>query len=260
MKRIDSKENPRFKELLRIRKNSGKDRDAEVFIEGLRLCTDAAVSGVFFETVLISQANESDVDLSSFMDASEVLILAEPLFHKLCSTQNPQGIAAIVKSPVIHKKETIQIRPKDRFLICESIQDPGNFGSIIRTADAFGFTGVIFTKDTVDPFNEKVLRSSMGSIFHVKLICTENILETLSWLKSGGVTSYAAHLRGENLTKNFMFKMPCAVMLGNEGQGIRTETAEHCDRLIRIPMPGKAESLNVSNAAAILSCLVSMQD
>lgn len=258
MKRIESKDNPRFKDLLRTRKNP-EEQTGRVFIEGTRLCMDALASGVSFETVLISSCEESRIDLSQFDENVEIIILSDLLFQKLSSTKTPQGLAAVVHSPVIHIRcdGNWVIHPMDRYLICESVRDPGNLGGILRSADAFGFTGVIITKDTVDPFNEKVLRSSMGSIFHIAIIQVDSMSDTLQWLKDNKVTTYASHLKGTDISREFSFQFPCAIVMGNEGNGLSSETTESCDELIRIPMTGKAESLNVSNAAAVLCYLVS---
>jgi len=260
MKQIESRDNPRFKQLLRTRQHHAKGPDAGVFIEGLRLCKDALLSNVVFETVIVSQDYLSQTDLTLYDKSTEIIILAPSAFEKLCSTCNPQGIAAIVRSPVLFHTKDFTVRPQDKFILCESIQDPGNLGSIIRSADAFGFTGIMFTRDTVDPFNEKVLRSSMGSIFHIQLIQIDTVAETICQLKESGVATYATHLKGDEIAKDWIIRRPCAIVMGNEGQGISEETAKACDHLIRIPMKGNAESLNVSNAAAILCYLASTQD
>lgn len=260
MKQIESKDNPRFKEIVRIRQHHAKDPESGIFIEGLRLCMDALMSGVVFETVILSHDFTSQIAPALFGEMTEIVVLADSLFEKLCSTDHPQGIAAIVKSPVLFHSEDLVIHPQDKFLLCESIQDPGNLGSIIRSADAFGFTGLLFTHDTVDPFNEKVLRSSTGSIFHIKLFHIGTMAKTILHLKKNGVMIYATHLKGDEISKDWHFQLPCAIIMGNEGQGISEETAKCCDHLIRIPMAGRAESLNVSNAAAILCYLASMQD
>lgn len=259
MKQIESKDNPRFKEIVRIRQLRIKEPNTGVFIEGVRLCTEALLSNVVFETVILSQSHVAQTDLTPFGEAAEILVLTDSLFEKLCATQNPQGVAAIVKSPVLYNQEDLDIQSQDKFLLCESIQDPGNLGGMIRSADAFGFSGILFTRDTVDPFNEKVLRSSMGSIFHIRLICVESIKEALNQMKGHGVTTYATHLKGRDITREWHIQLPCAIVVGNEGQGMREETASYCDHLIRIPMTGRAESLNVSNATAILCYLASIQ-
>lgn len=257
MKQIESKENPALKEIIRIKHQHAKEPGTSIFIEGVRLCMDALCSGVVFETVIISRSSLIQVDLEPFGKKTEILVLADHLFRKISSTQNPQGLAAIVKSPVLFHQEDFVILPQDRFLLCESIQDPGNMGGLIRTADAFGFDGILYTRDTVDPFNEKVLRSSMGSVFHIRLICMESMADMIAHMRKAGVTVYAAHLKGQDIMPGHSFQFPLALVMGNEGLGITEETADCCDELLRIPMLGKAESLNVSNAAAILCFLMS---
>ena len=258
MKQIDSKDNPNFKEIVRIKQLRTKEPHAEVFIEGARLCMEAQLSGVDFTTVLVSRSRFDQSDSVGFDASVEILILADHLFDRLCATRNPQGIAAVVKSPVLYDLGDLAVRGQDKYLLCESIQDPGNLGGMIRSADAFGFSGVLFTRDTVDPFNEKVLRSSMGSVFHVPLVCIESIQEAIDRLRLQGVTTYATYLKGRDIPAQWRFQLPCAILMGNEGQGVREETASRCDHLLRIPMPGKAESLNVSNATAILCYLASI--
>lgn len=257
MKLIVSRDNPRFKEIVRIRRQHAKEPGAGIFIEGQRLCMDAMQSGVVFETVLVSQDYVFPFDPVVFGDKTEILVLSDTLFQRLCSTDTPQGIAAVVKSPVLYRLDGLAVHPTDKYMVCEAVQDPGNLGSIIRTADAFGFAGVMVTRDTVDPFNEKALRSSMGSIFHIKIIQIDSVADTLQLLRNFGITTYAAHLEGTEISRDGHFDLPCAIVVGNEGQGIREDTARGCDHRIKIPMPGKAESLNVSNAAAILCYLAS---
>ncbi len=260
MKQIESKDNPTLKDIMRIRQQHAKEPGAGIFIEGVRLCMDALASGVLFETLILSRAAADSADLSGFAQETEILVLADHLFEKVCATKNPQGMAAVVRSPILYRQEDIPVRPDGRYLLCEAVQDPGNFGGIIRTADAFGFDAVFFTKDTADPFNEKVLRSSMGSVFHIPLVCVDSMPQTVLRLCAGGAAVYAAHLKGRDIVPGRLFRVPCAILVGNEGQGIREETAECCDELLRIPMRGKAESLNVSGAAAILCFLASQAD
>lgn len=259
MKQIISKNNQSYKELLCLKKNCSKEKHSNIFIEGVRLCKDALSSGAAFVRIIFSKSYYDRSDPDEFKDVTDIYVLEDSLFSKLCSTRNPQGVAAIIKSPVINNLDEITVKADDRFMICESIQDPGNLGSIIRTADAFGFAGIIINSDTVDPFNEKVLRSSMGSIFHIEIIYSMSADDIFLWLRDNGISTYAAHLKGIDLAKDMRFDHPCAIVLGNEGNGITDETTDKCDHLVRIPMKGKAESLNVSVAAAILSYLVSIQ-
>lgn len=257
MKEISGKENTRIKEILKIKKNTSKNFGAFVFIEGQKSCEDAFKSGVAIETLIVSENFVRSVNTELMKSANETLIVKDFIFSKISSSKTPQGIAAIVKSPVIQYSNNLKFDSDDKFLICESIQDPGNFGSIIRTADAFGFKGVIFTDDNVDPLNEKVIRAAMGSVFHIQLICTPDIFSSLEFMKENGFITYATDLCGQNIHNGYAFEKKCAIVLGNEGNGVTKRISSVCDHVIKIPMTGRAESLNVSNAAAIICYLAS---
>ena len=137
-------------------------------------------------------------------------------------------------------------------LVLENIQDPGNLGTIFRTAEAAGATGIVLSKDCVDLYNPKVIRSTMGAIFRIPFIYTDDLIGTIDELKREGITVYAAHLKGENSYDMEDYKTACAFLIGNEGNGLPEETAACADRKILIPMEGGAESLNAAVASAVL--------
>lgn len=137
-------------------------------------------------------------------------------------------------------------------VILDSIQDPGNMGTIIRTADAAGFRGIIISKGCVDPYNPKVLRTTMGSIFHIPLHLCDNLKKTLTEIKASNIRIYATHLKGSKNYYETDMTGNVAIIIGNEANGISNESQLMADELIRIPMPGKAESLNASVAAGLL--------
>lgn len=137
-------------------------------------------------------------------------------------------------------------------LILEGIQDPGNLGTMIRTAEGAGVTGIIMSKTTVDIFNPKVVRSTMGSLFRVPFYLTDDLAKTIGTLKKQGITMYAAHLKGKLSYDQPNYCSACGFMIGNEGNGLTPETAALADQYIRIPMEGRVESLNASIAAALL--------
>ena len=139
-----------------------------------------------------------------------------------------------------------------RLLVLERLQDPGNLGTILRTAEAAGMNGVILSADSVDAFNPKVVRSTMGAILRVPFLYAENWTETLDALKATGVTLYAAHLQGSVPYTEPHYGERCAILIGNEANGLTDETTARADVRVRIPMEGQAESLNAAVAAAIL--------
>ena len=230
----------------------------KVFIEGLRLCEDALVSGIVPEIIIIQYGKEQVLDgwkvKYPVISGAEVLIFPENLFSKLSSTMNPQGIAMVVKEPEMASDELLSSE-NGRFIVLEHLQDPGNMGTIIRMADAFAYTGVIYTQDSVDPFNEKVLRASMGSCFHIPLQCFSSSEEIINALQKHHIPSIGAHLKGEDL-RSAKLPKSAALWIGNEANGLLDTTSSCCDILIKIPMPGRAESLNAASAASILGYLL----
>ena len=144
----------------------------------------------------------------------------------------------------------------DIYLCLEGLQDPGNMGTVIRLADAFGFSSVIMVKGTVDPFNEKVLRASMGSVWHVPLRKADSIDDVFKFCNEHGISTLAAHLKGD-LLDEAKINLPCCYFIGNEGNGLSDECSSRCDTMVKIPMQGKAESLNAASAASIIGYILS---
>jgi TrmH family RNA methyltransferase len=137
-------------------------------------------------------------------------------------------------------------------LIVDGVRDPGNLGTIIRTAHACGVNGVFLIKGTVDQFNPKVLRSAAGSIFHVPVIMLDDTEQIIIDLKKAGINVIISHLQGDKYPFNVDLKEPIAIVVGNEAFGVNPKLADICNNLVKIPMPGNAESLNVAVAAGIL--------
>lgn len=257
---ITSKENTQYRYVRSLHDRKNAQRDGVVFLEGVRLCEDALVSGLKPIMILFSSEKEALVadwcGRFTFSDDVQLLSMPAVLFDKLGSTKNPQGVALVIKSPLAAGE--IPERGKDIYLVCEETADPGNLGTMIRIADAFDFTAVLIVGGTVDPFNEKVIRSSMGSCFHIPIIFYKTIEEICFQFKKMGVQLIASHLKGESLP-TVACTFPCALFIGNEARGLSDTCTNLCDLLVKIPMPGKAESLNASSAASILAYVVSNQ-
>ena len=256
---IKSKENPRFRSVSALLDRKVARAKSQVFIEGLRLCEDALISGLM-PVILILRADKTSlfdewVGKYSVLAKAEVLVLSEALFAKLSKTVNPQGIAMVVDAPafdgeVFHKQGAC------RYIVLEHLQDPGNMGTIIRMADAFAYDAVLFTEDSADPYNEKVLRASMGSAFHIPLLAFPDAEKIFASLREYDVKSVGAHLRGTPLS-GMSFPDRIALWIGNEANGLTDLTSSQCDILVKIEMPGRAESLNAASAASILGYLLS---
>ena len=229
-----------------------------VFIEGVRLCEDAFKSGLRPEIVIFSDKKELLAsgwsELFAFSEDVEMISMPEHMFGKLSSTCTPQGVAAVVKAP--KQPVGLPVNGKDLYFVCEAISDPGNLGTIIRIADAFAFSAVILTDGSVDPFNEKAIRASMGSCFRVPIIQAISCTDANLILKSNGVQLVASHLGGIPLEEADI-SLPAAIFIGNEARGLSDDCTWDCNVLVRIPMPGMAESLNASSAASILGYYLS---
>ena len=306
MEIIKSPSNKLIKHIKSLYNKKYRDIYKEFIVEGLKITKEALDSEWEFSVIVFSEdfCNSKDFsDLKNIIDLKNVKTstVADELFYKICDTENPQGILAVMKMPQTQGKpgtaktsgrlvtagnpETDESRGNvaghdlgkyKKLVILDSLNDPGNMGTIIRTADSFGVDAVITSEDCVDIYNSKTLRAAMGSIFHIP-VYKANIEKVIPDLKNMGYKIYAAHLKGEDLlkgenllkggnllkgesclgseyclgSKNYE-NSPIAIIIGNEANGIKDNIASFADKLVKIPMPGRAESLNASVAAGIL--------
>lgn len=179
-------------------------------------------------------------------------IVKDDVFKKISDTQNPQGIVAIVKQPEYDLEKIIHKNPKGRYIVLNRLQDPGNLGTIMRTAEAAGIAGVIMDKDCVDIFSPKVVRSTMGAVLRVPFVYTDDLKESVKRLKVNGIKCFAAHLKATTDFREADYSNGAAFFIGNEGNGLSDEVTALADEKIYIPMQGKAESLNAAVAASLL--------
>ena len=176
----------------------------------------------------------------------------------MSETITPQGVLAVVGMPCYRLLDEDYLDKiysktgKIKLLILEDTSDPGNLGTIMRTAEAAGVTGVIMTKGTVDIFNPKVVRSTMGSIFRLPFAYVEDLKEVIKELKKEGISFYATHLKGEKSYKAIKYSDRSAILIGNEARGLSDEVADLADTYVLIPMQGRVESLNAAVAAALM--------
>lgn len=199
----------------------------------------------FLHTIYLSETGAKSFDYSG------AEIISDKVFKNLSDTVNPQGVLAIVRQPRYELEDMLK-KSNGLLIFLENLQDPGNLGTILRTAEAAGCTGIIADKNTVDLFNPKVVRSTMGAAFRMPFISVDSLEDTVSMAKNAGFTFYAAHLGGEKSCYEFDYTEPTAFLIGNEGNGLTDEAAELADEKILIPMDGQAESLNAAMATGIL--------
>lgn len=255
---ITSSANSRVKQVIQWQTKAKERKKAGVFLtEGFKMYEEAPL-----ESILEVYVAESALASLEKMDAKEEKtaeklkktgyeVVADSLFKKMADTQTPQGILCVVKQPEYRLEEILK-QDRPLLMILENLQDPGNLGTIIRTGEGAGVTGVIMTAKTVDIFNPKVIRATMGSVFRVPFLYVEDMEDTLKKLKEKGIRTYAAHLAGREYYDSFSFTGGTAFLIGNEGNGLEKKTADLADSYLKIPMEGKVESLNAAIAASLL--------
>ena len=188
----------------------------------------------------------------------EIEIVEDRIFQNASDTITPQGILSIVRQ-YHYQMEEFWKKENPFFLVLENIQDPGNMGTIFRTAEGAGVDGIFLSKDCVDIYNPKVIRSTMGSIYRMPFLYTDCVTDLVTQLQNKKVRVFAAHLKGEKNYDQENYLSGTAFLIGNEGNGLTEELAQKADCYIKIPMAGKVESLNAAVAASILMYEVSRQ-
>jgi RNA methyltransferase, TrmH family len=222
-----------------------------VAIEGEHLLEEALRSGMVLKTVFVSEGREVPEMVPRGV---EVLRLTEEVFGSVVETQAPQGIAALLVPPVFGIDDVMGVEGAAALiLVAAGLQDPGNMGTLVRSAEAFGATGVLTTPGTVSAWNQKALRASVGSVFRVPVV--QVTASDLREVKARGVRLIAAvgsEDDGVVGVAEMDFRRPCAVMIGNEGGGLTEEWLEMSDARVTIPCPGDVESLNAAVAGSLL--------
>ncbi|NLL67320.1 MAG: RNA methyltransferase [Clostridiaceae bacterium] len=249
--RITSISNQIIKEVRSLRNKKGRISAQSILLEGYRLVKEAVDSGAEIRYFIVSDSflAKEEFFLSQVSNI-RVVQVPDELFGRISETQTPQGIIAVAKVPIYNQKDII--KNASQVIVLENLQDPGNLGTIIRSADACGFDAVLLSKESADPYNPKVIRSTMGSIFHIPVIIVEDIYQVLDDLKARKVFLAAAHTRDALPCWNADMSGNVAIIIGNEGNGLSDMIIEKADRTIMIPMTGRAESLNASAAASML--------
>lgn len=243
---IESKNNNLFKEIKKLKEKKYRNQNKQFLIEGLRFVEEAIKNNAKIEKILYTESfKEKHGDKLSLDSDIEQIVLSENLLKELSFTEKPQGIIAVVS---IEKKE---MKDGDIVVLVDKVQDPGNMGTIIRTAHAVNASALIITKGTVDIYNDKTLRSTMGSIFKVPII-EDDDLSIVKTLKEQGFKLVVSSLQGENSFFEEDLRDKVIIAVGNEGNGISDDVYLLADKKVKIPMPGDAESLNVAVATSIM--------
>lgn len=238
---ITSIQNQQVKQWLKLHNKKGRIKSGTFLIEGYHLVEEAYHSDWQIKELIVQE----DTLLPDWAESLPVVMVSESVFKHIAKTMTPQGIAAVV-----NMKEPQEITG-DHVLLIDQVQDPGNVGTMIRTADAAGFSAVVLGHGTVDMYNDKVIRASQGSLFHIPIF-SGHLPDYIHKLKEQGFTIWAAALEDSELYQTVERQAKVGLIVGNEGAGIQEDILKIADVRVKIPIYGKAESLNVSIAAGIL--------
>lgn len=261
---ITSPGNARIKSVVSLRQKAKARREADVFLtEGIKMFLEAPIERireVYISESFSCQDNETEAAVREKLEKIKELVtgrqvsyetVSQEVFRKLSDTCSPQGILCILQAYHYELTDMLQ-RDKPLLLLLEDIQDPGNLGTMLRAGEGAGIAGVILSKDSVDVYNPKTIRATMGSVYRVPFFYAQDLHQTMAALRQKGIRLYAAHLKGECTYDACDYTEGCAFLIGNEGNGLKKETADIADHYMKIPMEGEVESLNAGVAAAIL--------
>ncbi|OGW31099.1 MAG: hypothetical protein A2X59_01665 [Nitrospirae bacterium GWC2_42_7] len=252
-KKITSVSNPKIRQALDLREKRNKHH-LEFLTEGPHLIEMAVASGCVIGDVFASSSflvkNEGQKLLRDLSKTTEdIFEVPDHLLNKLGDTKTPQGIIAVVSYQPL-SLENLPLQNKSLLVVIDGVQDPGNLGTIIRTSDASAADAVLILPGTCDTFMPKVIRSTAGSIFNIPVIHT-TLDELLGWVHQKNIKLFVASVEAERSVYETDLKVPLALIFGNEAHGVSKQLRESADMFLKIPILGKAESLNVSVSAAI---------
>ena len=276
---ITSTSSSQVKHIVNLQKKSKLRKEEKQFVvEGIKMVSEAPKDRLV--KVYISETIKADNEeflkkMNYEALGKDILeVVSDNVFIRMSDTQTPQGIMAVVKMSDVCIEDmfekdnytdskddgadkvednTVDAKKQPLLLILENLQDPGNLGTIVRMAEGAGVTGIIMSSNTVDIYNPKTIRSTMGSLYRVPVIYVDDICKAVDECKEKGVKVYAAHLKGTDNYNQKDYAQPTAFMIGNEGNGLSDRLTQKADELVRIPMQGKVESLNAAIACTILT-------
>jgi RNA methyltransferase, TrmH family len=247
---VQSRQNSRVKELRASFSSGGRSETGRVGVEGEHLLAEAVRSGLEIATVFFRSRDEGILDRIELDPGVEVIELPTEVFASAVTTGSPQGVAALVV-PRTFSLEDVVGADHPLIVIAAGLQDPGNLGTLVRSAEAFGAAGIVTLPGTVSPWNAKALRASSGSAFRLPIVAARED-EVFPSLRSSEIQVLAAVAERGQAAAEIDFTKPAALLIGNEGRGLSEELLTRADGRITIPCPGPVESLNAAIAGSIL--------
>jgi TrmH family RNA methyltransferase len=251
---ISSRSNPTIKQIRSLRERKERERSGQFFVEGIRLVIEAAQQGADIQTLVIApDLLKSDVARQAVEEqrrkGTQVLEVTPDVFETLSQKEGPQGMGAVVRERALTLED---LSPAGPFWVAlDEPQDPGNIGTILRTADATGAAGVILLDHSADPYDPSALRASMGAIFTMPLV-KARFSELAAWKRAHGYMLVGTSDRGAVEYRQADYQFPLVLLMGSEREGLAAEQMAACDRMVRIPMAGRNDSLNLAVATGVM--------
>ena len=247
---ITSVSNAKIKNVMQLNQKAKARREQGLFVaEGRKMFLEAPENWVF--QVFVSETFSQDGELMAQVEKYPYEIVKDSVFRQMCDTKTPQGILTVLKLPSWSEEEVLA-GENPLVMVLEDLQDPGNAGTILRTGEGAGVSGVFLTKTCVDITNPKVIRSTMGSVLRVPFVYAPDLKEACEQMKKAGIRLYAAHLKGMHNYDQEDYTKATGFLIGNEAKGLTDEMAAIADTYIKIPMAGQVESLNAAVASSVL--------
>jgi TrmH family RNA methyltransferase len=250
---VAGRHNQRLKELRLAFRRAELTTQGECAIEGVKLLEEALRSGQHLDTVFFSESARPLAEklLPQIGARTETLVLPNALFNSIVPSDAPQGVAALVKLTAFSSDQLLDRSNDGPFVVAAGLQDPGNLGTILRSAEAFGAAGIFLTEGTVSPYNSKVLRGSAGSIFRLPFLQISSA-ELIPLLRARDVRLLATCSHQGTPLQQISWTLPLAIFIGNEGAGLSCELTRQMDETLAIPQASQVESLNAGVAASIV--------
>ena len=252
MQIISSKDNELIKHIKKLKDKKYRDVSNEYIVEGVKLIEEAVNEKANIKKIIVCEDTTNTYEIPTHIRLEiakyDCVYVTEKIFNSITQVTNPQGIMAVIEKDIKNKEIDYN---QDIIVILDDVQDPGNLGTILRTVDSIGLNQIIVSKDTVDCFNSKVVRSTMGAIFRVRVIESENLIETIKTIKRHHFKLMVTSLQTENSIYDIKFDKKI-IVIGNESNGVSKEIQDIADERAKIPMLGKTESLNASVATGVV--------
>lgn len=258
MKSITSRDNQWIKKACSLKQKKGRQHEQMVFVEGMRVVRDAAESGICGAVCFISPKGRENRQFAALYSLGKALgwtffSVTDSVYDKIKDTKAPQGIAAMLPYFTAGLDELSDLAPQQAVLYLQAVQDPGNLGTIIRTAAAANAAAVLLSEGSVDVYNDKTIRSAMGAVFKIPIVQDVSEQQLLDFCRSQGRALLGTAPQGRVSYEQADYSRPVVLAFGNEGSGLSDELLGQCRDVLSIPMRSNTESLNLSMSVGIVA-------